>query len=210
MNFIIVVGVIIVIVGVVLVVMGKKKDGDAGPRYNDPLLTGEFRQFGPTSIAPGAIIGRGGHDHVVRGSLELSQGPFRWWEHLLDGGPDGSWFGVEDDEGAVELTWWRRYPGNFQPANPMVIDGVEYWEQERGEARYRALGTTGLPPEGSMVYIDFESSDGRLLGLEQWSSQGPWEASFGHRILPGELTVYSAPTDPNGRFGPEDNGGAQR
>ena len=82
MNFIIVVGVIIVIVGVVLVVMGKKKDGETGPRYNDPLLTGEFRQFGPTSIAPGAIIGRGGHDHVVRGSLELSQGPFRWWEHL--------------------------------------------------------------------------------------------------------------------------------
>ncbi|MFD5868781.1 DUF4178 domain-containing protein [Corynebacterium sp. NPDC060344] len=205
MNWIIVVGVIIVIVGVVLVVMGKRKDGGGGPRYNDPLLTGEFRQFGPTSLAPGAIISSDGHDYVVRGTLALSQGPFRWWEHLLDGGPDGAWFGVEDDEGAVELTWWKRHPAVQEPTNPIVIDGHEYWEQERGEARYRSVGTTGLPPEGTMEYIDFEARGNRLLGMERWSPNGPWEISFGHRTSPGGLTVYPAPTDPNGQFGAEGN-----
>lgn len=210
MNVLIAVGIVIVIAGVVLVVLGarKKGDGEGEPRYTDPLLTGEYRKFGPTSIAPGAIVGRAGHDHVVRGSLELSQGPFRWWEHLLDGGADGAWFGVEEDEGDVELTWWRKMPGAFTPSNPLVVDGIEYHEQERGDARYRSTGTTGLPPEGSMSYIDFESSDGRLLGLERWSPDGPWEASLGNRVLPGELTVYAAPTDPQGpEGGPGGKGG---
>ncbi|MFC3850450.1 DUF4178 domain-containing protein [Corynebacterium hansenii] len=207
MNLIIVVGVVIVILGVVLVVMAQKKETDDGPRYNDPLLTGEFRKFGPTSIAPGAIIGREGHDHVVRGTLALSEGPFRWWEHLLDGGRDGAWFGVEEDEAEVELTWWQRYPGAHQPTNPLVIEGIEYREQDRGTAHYRSVGTTGLPPEGTMEYIDYEADGGRLLGLERWSPNGPWEASFGHRVSPGELTVYSAPTDPNGQFPASGNDG---
>ena len=155
-------------------------------------MTDEYRKYGPTSVAPGAILNYGGASHVVRGSLELSQGPFRWWEHLVDGGADGSWFDVEEDEGEVILTWWRKLPGSFKPANPIVVDGVEYWEEERGTARYTAIGTTGLPPEGATDFVDYKSGDGRLLGLERYGDS-MWEASTGIRILPGEIDVMAAP-----------------
>lgn len=200
MVFVVVIGVLVVIAGIMLVVLPRlqeKKERDAAGNahhFVDPLMTDEYRIYGPTSLGAGAIIGRAGTDHVVRGTLAYTEGPFRWWEHLLDGGRDGAWFGVEEDEGAVELTWWRRLPGAFDPVNPIVIDGVEYYEDDRGRAKYTATGTTGLPPEGTMEYIDYESRDGRLLGLERWTNgSGQWEASLGERILPGELNIFPAP-----------------
>lgn len=194
-NSIVIIGIIVVVIGVVVVMASRRNTevpGEDRARFVDPLMTDEYRKFGPTSVAPGAILNYGGASHVVRGTLELSQGPFRWWEHLVDGGVNGAWFGVEEDEGEVILTWWRKLPGAFQPANPMVIDGVEYWEQERGQAHYKSLGTTGLPPEGNTFFVDYHSGDGRLLGLERYGNSA-WEASVGMRILPGEIDVYAAP-----------------
>lgn len=197
MNIIMIIGAIVVVAGVVMVLVNKNKGVDVPgadrARFVDPLMNDEYRKFGPTSVAPGAIVGFGGHDYVVRGSVEISEGPFRWWEHLLDGGENGRWFGVEEDEGEVILTWWQRKPGNFAPANPLVVDGVEFWEDERGHAKFTATGTTGLPPEGRVEYIDYKSGDGLLLGLERYSSDSAWEASTGRRVSPGELTIMSAP-----------------
>lgn len=192
MNIFITIGIILVVIGIVVVVIARRTTvvpGSDPHRFVDPLMTDEYRKYGPTSVAPGAVLNYGGATHIVRGSLELSQGPFRWWEHLVD---NGAWFGVEDDEGQVILTWWQKRPGFFEPANPLIVDGVEYWEQERGSARYTSMGTTGLPPEGSTFFIDYESGDGRLLGLERYGDSG-WEASTGIRILPGEIDVYAAP-----------------
>lgn len=203
MNIIMIIGIIVVVVGVVVVLLSKNKDIDVPgadrARFVDPMMNDEYRKFGPTSVAPGAIIGHQGHDYVVRGSVEIAEGPFRWWEHLLDGGENGRWFGVEEDEGEVILTWWQRQPGSFQPTNPIIVGGVEYWEKERGRAMFKASGTTGLPPAGSVEYIDFASDNGQLLGLERYSSDSAWEASLGRRVLPGELKVMSAPDHNPGR-----------
>lgn len=173
----------------------KEDIGDTGPAYRDPLLDDDtYRRFAPDSLGPGAVISHGGVNHVIRGSLVIAEGPFRWFEHLLDGGADGSWFGVEEDEGEVIITWWRRRPGVPVSDDPEIeIDGVVYREQERGTARYTSKGTTGLPPEGPVDYVDYRSDDGRLLGLERWSRDSGWEVSVGRTVLPGEVTVLSSP-----------------
>jgi len=57
-------------------------------------------------LGPGAIVSHGGIDYVVRGSVTYREGPFVWWEHLLEGGDQPIWFSVEDDDGRLKLAMW--------------------------------------------------------------------------------------------------------
>ena len=43
---------------------------------------------------------------MVRGSVTYREGPFVWWEHLLEGGDQPIWFSVEDDDGRLKLAMW--------------------------------------------------------------------------------------------------------
>ncbi|MEJ5927682.1 DUF4178 domain-containing protein [Corynebacterium sp. H128] len=173
-------------------------DGIGTPQrfHQDPLkdVVGAD-QFGPDVIAPGAIISRGGKDYVVRGTLTLNEGPYYWWEHLLDGGDGSEWFGVEVDEGELSLTWWKTRKGaGISPDSRVEFEGVTYMESERGHANYRSAGTTGLPESGEMRYVDLADASGnKLLGFEGWANNESWEVSTGTTIQPGELTVYPAP-----------------
>jgi hypothetical protein len=171
----------------------KPKEPDA---REDPLkFAATMPQFGPRQLGPGAIVAHGGVDYVVRGSVTLRQGPFVWWEHLLEGGPEPIWFSVEEDEGRLELVMWvRRKDIAQQPGGDVVVDGVSYRETERGRASYTTEGTTGLPAGGEMDFVDYaDASETNFLGFERWAPDMPWEVSVGKPVLPGELTVYPAP-----------------
>ncbi|QGU01244.1 hypothetical protein CKALI_01725 [Corynebacterium kalinowskii] len=176
----------------------KAEDGLEEPQrfHQDPLkdVVGAD-EFGPDRIAPGAIISRGGKDYVVRGTLALKEGPYLWWEHLLDGGDGSEWFGVEVDEGQLSLTWWNTRKGaGISPDSRVEFEGITYLEAERGHAFYQSIGTTGLPERGEMRYVDLADSTGtKLLGFEGWANNESWEVSTGQTIQPGELTVYPAP-----------------
>lgn len=161
----------------------------------DPLKVGTIPTFGPRQLGPGAIVSHGGIDFIVRGSVTLREGPFVWWEHLLEGGPDPVWFSVEEDEGRLELAWWvRRKDLALQPGGPHTVDGVAFHETERGTASYTTEGTTGLPAGGDMDYVDYaDAGETTFLGFERWAPGMPWEVSFGRTVSPGELTVYPAP-----------------
>lgn len=161
----------------------------------DPLKFAEMPRFGPRQLGPGAIVSHGGIDYVVRGSVTLREGPFVWWEHLLEGGSEPIWFSVEEDEGRLELTMWHRRQGlALQPGGDHTVDGVVYRETERGRASYTTEGTTGLPPGGDMTYVDYANADETaFLGFEQWAPTMAWEVSVGRAVSPGELTVYPAP-----------------
>lgn len=162
----------------------------------DPLKSNTMPTFGPKQLGPGAIISHGGIDYVVRGSVTLRQGPFAWWEHLLEGGEgDPYWFSVEEDEGRLQLTLWtRRKDLTLQPSGEHVVDGVTYRESDRGRASYATEGTTGMPANGEMDFVDYANADeSAFLGFERWAPDMPWEISVGRSVLPGELTVYPAP-----------------
>ncbi|MDT5350865.1 MAG: hypothetical protein QOH91_4152 [Mycobacterium sp.] len=131
---------------VVLVVAMRrpKQPARPGPRQ-DPLYFNAMPQFGPRELGPGAIVSHGGVDYVVRGSVTYREGPFVWWEHLLEGGDQPFWLSVEDDDGRLELAMWvaRKDLVTLQPGGDHVVDGVTFRESERGRA--------GIPPRARRV-----------------------------------------------------------
>jgi Domain of unknown function (DUF4178) len=192
---------------VVFVLALRRPKGPKGPRGSktasgrqDPLAftaTSTEAQFGPRQLGPGAIVSYGGIDYVVRGSVTYREGPFVWWEHLLEGGDQPIWFSVEEDDGRLELAIWvsrKDLAGQgLQPGGQHVVDGVTFQESERGHAGYTTEGTTGLPAGGEMDFVDYSGAGQALLSFERWAHDMPWEISTGKSVSIGELTVYPAP-----------------
>ncbi len=180
----------------VLVVALRRPKTPRDSGRQDPLaFAAAAPQFGPRQLGPGAIVSHGGVDYVVRGSVTYREGPFVWWEHLLEGGAEPIWFSVEDDDGRLKLAMWTaRKDLQLQPGGQHVVDGVTYDESERGHAGYTTEGTTGLPAGGEMDFVDYANADETaLLSFERWAPEMPWEVSTGKAVLTGELTVYPAP-----------------
>ncbi|KUH92592.1 DUF4178 domain-containing protein [Mycobacterium sp. IS-1556] len=197
-TLLIVLAVVLLLGAVVVLVMAlrRPKKPKAPTTREDPLkFAATMPQFGPRQLGPGAIVAHGGIDYVVRGTATLRQGPFVWWEHLLEGSSEPVWFSVEEDEGRLELVMWtRRKDASLQPGGDLVLDGISYREIERGRASFTTEGTTGLPAGGEMEFVDYADADKTsFLGFERWAADMPWEVSVGKPVLPGELTVYPAP-----------------
>jgi len=180
---------------VVLVVALRKPKKPQQAGRQDPLTFNAMPEFGPRQLGPGAIVSYGGVDYVVRGSVTFREGPFVWWEHLLEGGDQPIWLSVEEDDGRLELAMWvGRKDLALRPGDSYVVDGVTFHESERGRASYTTEGTTGLPAGGEMEFVDCaDAGESALLSFERWAADMPWEVSTGKPVLPGELTVYPAP-----------------
>ena len=181
---------------VFIAALRKPKEPSSRGARQDPLaFTAAAPQVGPRQLGPGAIVSHGGIDYVVRGSVTYREGPFVWWEHLLEGGDQPIWFSVEDDDGRLKLAMWTsRKDLQLQPGGEHVVDGVTYRESERGHAGYTTEGTTGLPAAGDMDFVDYANADETaLLSFERWAPDMPWEVSTGKAVVTGELTVYPAP-----------------
>jgi hypothetical protein len=183
---------------IVFFVLGlrRSRSPHSAPTGRQDPMADTTPQFGPRQLGPGAIISYGGVDYVVRGSVTYHQGPYVWWEHLLEGGDKPYWFSVEDDEGRLELALWvTRTDLQLQPGGPLEVDGVPMHESERGHASYTTEGETGgMPPHGDMDFIDYvNAGESVLLSFERWSADMEWEISTGKALSPAELIVYPAP-----------------
>lgn len=196
-----VLAVILAIVAVVFLVISVRKRDDDGTGERDKARKDPFKEsdgsanFGPDTLGPGAIVGYGGIDYVVRGTVTLRQGQYVWYEHLLEGGKGAEWLSVEYDEGTLNLSWWlTRSDLDLAPAQELTVEGARYRKVESGVGQYTSEGTTGIGESGRFTYWDMAETGGnRLLGFETFGEDGPTEASLGWKVLPGELTVYPAP-----------------
>jgi Domain of unknown function (DUF4178) len=196
-SLLVIVAIVLFIASIVVLVVALRRPKQPAQRAarQDPLAFNAMPEFGPRQLGPGAIVSYGGVDYVVRGSVTYREGPFVWWEHLLEGGDQPIWFSVEEDDGRLELAMWiTRKDVTLQPGQPYVVDGVTFHESERGRASYTTEGTTGLPAGGEMEFVDCANADETaLLSFERWAPNMPWEVSTGKPVLTGELTVYPAP-----------------
>lgn len=195
MKALLVLLVIAAIVAVVVLIVRARRKKASRPRV-DPLAN-EPALYDPHKIVVGDVVGYAGIDHVVRGTISLTEGGMTWREHLLDGSTGRRWLTVEDDEGDLEMTLWMRREGtNLTPEGDVILDDKVHRQVERGRADYTAEGTTGTPPSGTVDYADYATADKTgLIAFERWAATQSWEISTGRAVTLGELTVYhSEPT----------------
>lgn len=180
-----------VAVVVVVVVVLRRRARRRRPGRVDPLA-GEPGLYDPHKIEVGDVVSYAGVDHVVRGTIVLTEAGVTWREHLLDGSTGRRWLTVEDDEGDLEMTLWMRREGTgLLPEGDVVLDDRVHRCVERGQASYTAEGTTGTAPTGVVDWADYKTADGTgLLAFERWAQTQSWEVSTGRPVTRGELTVY--------------------
>lgn len=120
-NLLVVIAVALFIAAIVVLVVAirrPKTPATPGGR-RDPLAFDAMPQFGPRQLGPGAIVSHGGIDYVVRGSVTFREGPFVWWEHLLEGGDTPTWLSVQED-------------GAGQGADESMLLSFERWAPDMG------------------------------------------------------------------------------
>lgn len=224
-TFLIIAGFLLIIGGIVFIVIGSNReknsnsfegnDSNGKNAFNSDVSSSNgfwsdsvskvqnVHNFSPDVLAPGAIVSYKGVDHIVRGSIHITDGPYHWWEHMLGDDRSTAWLSVEIDEGNLNLVWWETQRGQMVNHNLGKVEhkGIVYIEDERGDAKYRSIGTTGLPSNGYTQYVDYTSrNDASLkLGCESFDGSS-WEFSIGERISPSELTIYPAPDKINGNI----------
>ncbi|MFY1705303.1 MULTISPECIES: DUF4178 domain-containing protein [Micromonospora] len=145
----------------------------------------------PRRLRPGDIIDVRGRSWTVRGSIHLVEGSWSWAEHLLDdAGGVKRWLSVEEDPD-LELVLWEAEPGaTVTPGAPTIdFGGRRYNWDETGQARYTAVGTTGLDPTGTMRYHDYQGPGGARLSFEAYGDAG-WEVARGELLHRGEVMIY--------------------
>jgi hypothetical protein len=184
---------------IVITALRRPRMPEQGHARHDPRAGGSATSpFGLGGLGPGAMVGFGGVDYVVRGTVTFHEGPFLWREYLIEGdGAESLWFSVDDDdEAALQLVLWTSRPDlSLQPGGQHTVDGTLFHEQDRGHASYTAEGTTGLTPAGQMDFVEY-STDGEtaFLGFERYGPDMPWELSIGKPVQLDDLTVYPAPS----------------
>lgn len=175
-----------VVVGLVL----SRRSSAPGPAPRiDPFLADDSPAGDPRRIGVGDVISYEGHDWVVRGSVAYDQRGYRWAEHLLDRVGEQVWLSVEQDEQLMLVRWQAVRAPLLEPGPTVVWDGASFELEERGKARFRAEGTTGMPPEGEVEYHDYEAPDGRLLSFER-TGDTTFEVSVGVPVPSGAMTIY--------------------
>ena len=164
----------------------KKRPGAGPPR--DPLATESIRSD-PRRITVGDVIRFDGRDFIVRGTVRFDQDGFQWQEHFLDDVQVKRWLSVEEEEG-LEIGFWTSVKGADLQPGPKTIDydGKTYELDEKGSARFTAVGTTGTGPSGRVEYYDYAAGDA-LLAFERYG-EGDWEVATGRTVGEYELDIY--------------------
>jgi hypothetical protein len=187
--------ILLVVAGAVAVVMYRRYQADQAARKpttsgppRDPLAPESVRSD-PRRITVGDVIRFDGRDFIVRGSIRFDQDGFQWQEHFLDDVEVKRWLSVEDDEG-LEIGFWTAVKGADLQPGPKTIEhaGKTYELDEKGSARFTAVGTTGTGPSGRVEYYDYEAGD-ELLAFERYG-EGDWEVATGRTVGEYELDIY--------------------
>lgn len=171
----------------------QEEEKGGGPAPTDPFADSDTTALrgDPRQLKAGDIFDTHGETLTVRGSLRLSEGGYRWSEHLIDTGTGVKrWLSVEEDPD-LELVLWTEVKGAPTPGpNRIEYDGKTYHLEETGRANFTSEATTGLEPSGFVEYHDYQAPDNSRLSFEDFGGAGKHEAAIGLVIEHNEITIY--------------------
>ncbi|MER7166954.1 DUF4178 domain-containing protein [Micromonospora sp. NPDC000207] len=181
-----------VVVAVVALQKSKQKQKSAQWAGADPFRDrdSDALRGDPRRLRPGDVVEVRGVSYSVRGSIHLVEGSWSWAEHLLDDAQGVKrWISVEEDPD-LELVLWAAVPAEgITPGAPTIdFGGVRYTWEETGQARFTAVGSTGLDPNGTMRYHDYRGPGPARLSFEAYGAA--WEAAQGELLHRGEVMIY--------------------
>ncbi|MEO3774480.1 DUF4178 domain-containing protein [Micromonospora sp. B9E7] len=131
-------------------------------------------------------------EYAVSGTIRLVEGDWSWVQHLLDD-DSGTRHRLSVEDGPeVELVLWTAEPGaTVTPGAPTIELGRRrYTWTETGQARYTAIGETGLPSAGTMRYHDYQSGGAARLSFEAYGEEG-WRVARGDLLDPADLVIHT-------------------
>ncbi|MEH0970062.1 DUF4178 domain-containing protein [Micromonospora sp. CPCC 205546] len=145
----------------------------------------------PRRLKPGDIVEIRGTSYAVRGSIRLVEGGWSWAEHLLDDAAGvRRWLSVEEDPELELVLWGAEQGATVTPGAPTIdFAGRRYNWNESGQARFTAVGNTGLDPTGTMRYHDYQAPGGARLSFEAYGEAG-WEVALGELLHRGDVMIY--------------------
>ncbi|MCO1596474.1 DUF4178 domain-containing protein [Micromonospora sp. RHAY321] len=183
--------VVVLAVLVVVIVVRSRRRAAARPAGRPaPGRTTESPRGGPHRLAPGDRVRIRDREYAVSGTIRLVEGDWSWVQHLLDDDSGtGHRLSVEDGLD-LELVLWTAEPGaTVTPGAPTIdLGGRRYTWSETGQARYTAIGETGLPSAGTMRYHDYQSGGDARLSFEAYGEEG-WRVARGDLLDPADLTI---------------------
>ncbi|SCE85718.1 protein of unknown function [Micromonospora coriariae] len=187
MTYLVAAVAVIAVAVIVIIVLARRR---AAARPGGAVPGGRPPRGGPHRLAPGDRVRIREREYAVSGTIRLVEGDWSWVQHLLDDA-SGTRHRLSVDDGLdLELVLWTAEPGaTVTPGAPTIdLGGRRYTWAETGQARYTAIGETGLPAAGTMRYHDYESGGGARLSFEAYGEEG-WRVARGDLLDPAELTI---------------------
>ncbi|MFD6567641.1 DUF4178 domain-containing protein [Micromonospora profundi] len=185
---------VVVVLATVTWARRRARPGAASPAGR-PARGGTAPRGGQHRLTPGDRVRIGEREYAVTGTIRLVEGDWSWVQYLLD---DNSGAGQRlSVEGAgspdLELVLWTAEPGaTVTPGAPTIdLGGRRYTWSETGQARYTAIGETGLPSAGTMRYHDYQSGPDARLSFEAYGEEG-WRVARGDLLDPADLAIRTA------------------
>ncbi len=148
------------------------------------------REVSLTSLAPGDVVVHLDVTYVVEQRITYHQQGFFWFDYRLDdGGGEVAWLSVTDDD-ELELAFFHPADLAIEIPPPDVIefDGSRFEFDEGGRIDAKIDRGSGTETRTTVEAWDYESDDGRLLGIQRWGGNEV-EVMIGSSIRPVELDL---------------------
>lgn len=142
------------------------------------------------TLGVGDVVVHFGETYLVEQRITYHQQGFFWFDYRLESG-DGvpAWMSVADDD-ELEVAFFHPIDLVVDVPPPQILEheGTLYRQIESGQVDAKIDRGTGTETRTVVDTWDFESDDGRLLGVQRWG-EDEIEVAEGRSIQPVEVDL---------------------